>query len=274
MSRTVKFAKSSGHPEAITLRDREILQSLGTFQRLSQDQIRRLFFSRNGALASQQAAWARLQRLCDRKLLERWRLPAAKGSGPFLYELSPTGKRIMGISSRLHARTRWSAEHDLGVAEFYVSLSEALRAEVGKLKDWMSPEQASFATTRGRLSPDAAFGWEKAGLEGSCFLEWDRGTQSLATFAEKLERYDEYYQLRRYRDHLGDPLKPRLLVVCGDGEREERVLGYVIAKSSRFAHLPTIFVSTRDKAVSAPLGSVWRTPSVADVALRFWEPSL
>lgn len=52
------------------------------------------------------------------------------------------------------------------------------------------------------LSPDARCLREPASEEGAFFLEWDRCIESMVRFAEKLARYEGYYQGRSCRDHL------------------------------------------------------------------------
>ena len=248
-----------------------MLRALALHGRLTQELIRRLFFSRDGGLASVQAVWLRLRTLQQKGLVSRWRLPAEQGSGPFLYELTAAGGRLIGAPAKRHARTRWAAEHDLGVAGFYTALVEALRTSGGTLAAWLPPSEAGFETAVGPLSPDAAFNWQLARKEGWCFLEWDRGTESLAAFAKKLERYEQYFRARRSHAHLGTALRPRLLVVAEDSARAGRLLAYVARAAAARPHLPTTLVTTLRDVIDDPLGAVWRLPGRdGNAAMPFW----
>lgn len=82
-------------------------------------------------------------------------------------------------------------------------------------------------------------------------------------FFQKLLRYDAYYQLGAYHDHLGElGLRPRLLIVAPDGRREKKLVDWIARRLSRadYAHLPTILVAARDLVFLDILGPIWRRP--------------
>ena len=83
------------------------------------------------------------------------------------------------------------------------------------------------------------------GAEGASFLEWDRGTESLARLADKLTRYDRYYAVELYHDHLGEEgLRPRLLFVVPDARRAQRVRDWMVRRRAQraYPHLPTVLI--------------------------------
>ncbi len=235
----------------------------------------RLFFRRDGGLASVQAIWLRLRALQGKGLLTRWRLPAEQGSEPFLYELTTAGAHLVGAQARRRVRTRWTAEHDLGVAGFYAALAEDLGKRGGTLATWLPPAEAGFETAVGPLSPDAAFHWQLAGKAGWCFLEWDRGTESLVAFARKLDRYEDYFRARRFPEHLGTALRPRLLVVAEEGARAARLLAHVARVAVGRPNFPTTLVGKLPDVTTDPLGPEWRIPGQErGVTTRFWDERL
>ena len=113
------------------------------------------------------------------------------------------------------------------------------------------------------LTPDAYCLWALGKEEGSFFLEWDRGTESLSRIADKLERYAIYYEMKAYRDHLGEMgLRPRLLIVVLDVRRKRKLLHWLaqaLAKG-RWISLPTILIGVRDDVYADPLGPIWGRP--------------
>ena len=64
------------------------------------EQVRRLYFRRNGNLASVQAACRRLKTLTERGYLSRLRLPVAQGSGPYVYQPGKAAATILDAEER------------------------------------------------------------------------------------------------------------------------------------------------------------------------------
>ena len=258
-----------------TPRDGEIIRAVVRHGALTRQQIARLCFAKpDGELASVQAACRRLLLLVERGFLTRQRLPVAQGSGQYVYlpgkrakeVLSPEEGALCQASSR-RARSATSLYHGLEVAGFYLALREAFQREGGAILTWRTEREARYAF-QGHggqlpLTPDGYCLWALAGEEGSFFLEWDRGSESLARLEQKLQRYDHYYQLRAYREHLGDiGLRPRLLMIVPDERREKRVVRWVASMlgQGQLASLPTVMVGTEARVALDLLGDVWSIP--------------
>ena len=99
--------------------------------------------------------------------------------------------------------------------------------------------------------------------QGSFFLEWDRGTESMTRFSQKLARYQAYYEVRAHHDHLGDlGLRPRILIVVPDERRQKKLVGWMVRKLERseFASLPTVLIAARDLVLCDILGPIWCRP--------------
>jgi hypothetical protein len=261
-----------GSPIPPTPRDRAILRDVLRHGQMTRAQIQRLHFRReDGALASFQAACRRLRLLTERGYLARIRLPAAEGSGPFVYQPGPDARWALGDESgdprpprRRRVRTAPALAHRLEIVDLYTALREGLEHDGGEIAQWLGESEARFqGTVRGRrvvVAPDAYCLWVWHREESAFFLEWDRGTESLTRLADKLERYDLYYAQELYEDHLGiEGLRPRLLFVVPDAERDRRLRTWLARRlrERTHPHLPTVLLGRREPVLDDPLGRVW-----------------
>jgi len=76
-----------------------------------------------------------------------------------------------------------------------------------------------------------------------------------------MTRYEAYYRLRAYHNHLGEMgLKPRLLIVAPDERREKKLVNWLARRLERgeFGSLPTILVAVRDLVHLDILRRMWR----------------
>jgi hypothetical protein len=260
---------------ALTPRDVEIIRTVCQHGALKREQLRRLFFRQGEGLASVQAVCRRLKILTERGYLDRLRIPTAMGSGPYVYlpgarsevVLESEELALARVSKRERLRSVATIAHRLEVADFYVGLREAFAARDGRILVWLSERQAYYALPgTGRtlpFTPDAYCLWTLDSEEGAFFLEWDRGTESMTRLAEKLARYETYYGLRAYRDHLGeDELRPRVLFVVPDERRRRKLsswLGRRLIKRE-WPSLPTVLAAIQADAEATPLGAIWYRP--------------
>jgi hypothetical protein len=241
---------------------------------MTRTQIQRIFFQKEGKLASVQAACRRLKLLTERGYLNRLRLPVTQGSGPYLYPPGPAADAILHKEEREQLGRRRLGRrvesvagfvHGLEVVDFYIALKEALERWGGTLVTWLGEGEARYPFVQNKknllFNPDGYCLWALGGEEGSFFLEWDRGTESMTRFSQKLERYEEYYKIRAYHDHLGQVgLRPRLLLVVPDERREEKLCRWLARRQEKrqFESLPSILVAPRDAVLADILGSIWR----------------
>jgi hypothetical protein len=244
-----------------TPRDRLILEAVRTHTRLTREHIRRLFFrKRPGGMASVQAVNARLQKLAASGYLEPVVVNAGHGAGPYAYALGPAGKalllRLAAGQRRGHLGPVW---HHLEIADFRVRLEESLRRQRGELVEWLGEAQvrALLLGRRGWPVPDALVHWRLQDKEGTFFLEWDRGSESLAVLTAKLVRYGHYWRARGHRELLpGLGLRPRLVLVLKSGDRSQRLARWLASR--RQNHLgATVLLGVAEQVLREPLGEVW-----------------
>lgn len=256
-------------PRPPTARDRAIIRDVLRHGQMTRHQIQRLHFRHGGYVASFQAVCRRLALLTAWGYLSRARLPVPVGSGPFVYQVGPNARLALGeepgdrLPARRRVRTAPALAHRLEIVDFYIALREALEGE-GAILTWLGESEARFQGTAGGrrlvIAPDAYCLWRRGGAEGVFFLEWDRGTESLARLADKLTRYDRYYAVELYHDHLGEEgLRPRLLFVVPDARRAERVRDWLVRRRAQraYPHLPTVLIGRQERVQADPLGWVW-----------------
>ena len=259
-----------------TPRDVEIMKDVLRLGPMTRQQIRRLHFRTDGKFASVQATCRRLRILTERGYLVRVRLPVAKGSGPYVYFPGPAGSALLGKDTRprrSRRATNPSLEstaglyHALEIVDFYIALEECLASSGGSLVTWVGETEArcqfEWHGKRVLLTPDAYCLWAYGDDEGAFFLEWDRGTESMLRLSQKLERYEAYYRLQTYHDHMAeDGLRPRILIVVPDERREKKVVSWMARRLAKgeFPSLPTVLVAVGKVVMGDPLGSTWRMP--------------
>ena len=259
-----------------TSRDREIIRGLFKHGQMVREQIRRLYFRRNsGEMASVQAACRRLRLLTERGYLTRVRLPVLQGSGPYVYEPGRAAAGILdeeerrALGRRRRVETAAGFLHSLEAVDFYIALKESLEARGGSVVIWLGEKEVRCHFGGGGrrllLSPDGYCLWSLGLEEGSFFLEWDRGTESMTRLSEKLIRYEAYYQAQAYRDHLGETgMRPRLAIVAPDQRRERKITDWIASKLSKggLASLPTTLIAAKDLAMKDPLRPIWCSSGV------------
>jgi len=265
-----------------TPRDGEIIRAVVRHGAMTRQQIARLCFLKpDGGLSSVQAACRRLSLLVQREYLTRYRLPVAQGSGQYVYLPGKHAKDVLSEDEQANyqpssrrARSAASLQHGLEIVDLYLALREGLQRQGGAILTWLTEREAhySFEGNGGslRLTPDGYCLWSLAGEEGAFFLEWDRGTESLARLEQKMARYADYYLARAYRQHLGDMgLRPRILLVVPDRRREQRVARWMVSRREPgpWAALPTVLIGAERRVLGDILGCVWRAPG-DDVLVR------
>jgi hypothetical protein len=258
-----------------TARDRAIVRAVARHGAMTRRQIGRLCFTKpNGEPASAQVACRRLRLLAQRGFLKRQRLLVAQGSGQYVYLPGKGAKGVLSEEEQAlcpgtggRARSALGLYHGLEVVDFYLVLREALQRQGGTIETWLTEREARYSfECSGRslpLTPDGYCLWALRGEEGSFFLEWDRGTESMFRLEQKLERYDEYYRLQAHREHLGEiGLRPRLAMVVPDERREKRVAQWIARAlgKGQLATLPTVMIGTSGRISGGMLGPVWLIP--------------
>lgn len=182
----------------LTDRDRRIIRLVWDHRVLTTDQLRDLIF---GATDPAQRRLLTLYRL---GVLDRFRPLREKGSAPHHYVLGPMGAAVLAAERGIdpaqlgYRRDRTLAvahnqrlAHIVGVNGFFAALAAAARRHPDTaLAEWRS--ERDCAATWGRIVRPDGYGWWKQGrAEIDFFLEYDRGTETLARLAAKLDDYTD-----------------------------------------------------------------------------------
>ena len=186
----------------LTDRDRQVLRAVARHRVLTCDQIAEMFFT------GRRRAQERLRDLHRLQLLDRFEpFRPAFGRVPLHYVIGRIGAAVLAAEDGTdldRAIRRWKADralvlggsqklvHLLGVNGFYAALTgHARRLPDAALLDWMTEEEC------GRwgdeiVRPDAYGIWQDAGTTVEFFLEYDRGTETLARLVNKLAGYERF----------------------------------------------------------------------------------
>jgi hypothetical protein len=200
---TPRAANTADHQAALawrlTPRDRWIIRMLWEHRVLTSHQITALAFPsfRSGRM--------RLRELYLWGVVDRFQPFVTVGTAPMHYVLAPAGAAVLAAEDGLdvtelgyrHDRTFGVAHslrlaHTVGVNEWFTALVDRARhsdpTERTALRAWWS--ETRCARHFGDLiKPDAYGRWTVLGREVEFFLEYDFGTEVLATLAGKLAGY-------------------------------------------------------------------------------------
>jgi hypothetical protein len=133
-------------------------------------------------------------------------------------------------------------------------MDEALQRRGGRVLEWVGePQLRSLIRGKTRPVPDALVHWRRRRREGTFFLEWDRGTEVLATLTAKLGRYAAYARSRGHRQLLpGLGLRPRLVIVASP-TRAHRLVTFIRQHPIGL----TVLVGVPQDALHDPLQLSW-----------------
>jgi hypothetical protein len=132
------------------------------------------------------------------------------------------------VRERVREDARASAillPHDLQGNDVRLTLTRIIRQDPGlALETWLNAAECYDPyTPNRRLRPDGYFRFFAGSVCHANFLEIDRGTVSLARFAEKCTRYEEYRDRGAYTDRYGLS-RFRVLTTAPTWERLENLL--------------------------------------------------
>jgi Replication-relaxation len=265
----------------LTERDRAIALALYEHHLLTTDQLTLLFFS------SRRRAQDRLRFLYDERVLDRFYPPRPYGLGkPQAHWLLDEAGAILVAASLDVERKRlgWQRRDDWGSypqllhrleANRFVTDLIAATLEDGSLgvSEWCGSRTAASRlcepAQHGRLIPDASFILETGAGPIECYLEWDRGTETLARLTHKLKLY------RHAEVHWSERGHMNVLFVVPT-ERRLRALGDAVAADTERRRQardnwftpswPLLAALTPELTAQGPLAPVWRP--LADPAQR------
>jgi Replication-relaxation len=251
--------------QALTDRDRLLLDLLERFRVLTTPQVARLFFD------SHKRASARLLDLYDVGVLDRFRPHRPDwGSYPWHWVLGPLGAAVLACErgdEDDRAARRWRPErtlayatgqrlaHLVGANDFYVGLAAHARHHAeASLADWMTEAEAG-RWSDGLVRPDGWGIWEEAGRSVEFFVEYDRGTETLGRLVDKLGAYERFEAERGVTAWV---------LFAFTSARRERSARVALAAST----VPVATAALVD--AMSPAGSVWRPPA-SDSRMRLAE---
>ena len=132
------------------------------------------------------------------------------GSHPYHYVLSPGGAAVVAaergedpartrkrlLASRVLSLSRSQRlEHIVGVNGVWAALAGRARDGDGRLALWLTEAQCA-RWAKGIVRPDAYFEWAAGDAAAECFLEYDRGTETLDRLRAKLAGYERFERER------------------------------------------------------------------------------
>lgn len=270
-------------------RDLDVLEALAVHRFLSGEQLGRLCFRCGASMVRR-----RLRALYDAGLIERRVVIArpTQGVPPFVYFTTKEGVAALaeeGRAPRGTPRVGWDLRtfrHRFLVNDFFVTLSEVLRAGPYSLRSWKHEEQLKLPTADGwgrveqvthpslarttPFLPDAYFELARAGGPISAyFLEADRATHGLRIWATRAKLYMAYATAGLFRQRFGhDAFK--LLIVTTPDHRGRSRRDNILATIRQSIGPSPLFLATTFPEVTANriLGPVWRrTDGSADALL-------
>ena len=265
----------------LTERDRAIALALYEHQLLTTDQLMLLFFS------SKRRAQDRLRFLYEERVLDRFYPPRPYGLGkPQAHWLLDEGGATLVAASLGLERKRlgWQRRNDWGsypqllhrleANRFVTDLITATLADGSlALSEWWGSRTAASRlcepAQHGRPIPDAGFFLETVAGPIECYLEWDRGTETLARLTHKLKLYWHAEVHSSERGHIN------LLFVVPTGRRLQALVDAVAADTKRRGQArdnwftpswPLLAALSAQLTAQGPLARVWRP--LADPAQR------
>ena len=227
--------KLSGIRTRLSVRDREVLETVGRFRVMSGEQLQRLFWP-EGALQTRarlaRHGLARLSALDVLTPLVRRVGGVRAGSRGLSFAVGLAGQRLLAsTSSQRRVRRPYTPgerylAHTLAVAGLYVELVEAGHRGASDLlafdpePDCWRPYPGPFGA-RLVLKPDAYLKLGVGDYELSWLAELDLATESLATIERKAKRHLDYHRSGEARRTQG--VSPRVAWIVPDPQRAEAV---------------------------------------------------
>lgn len=213
-------------------RDLDILEAVHTYQVLSTQHIKTLYFP------SIHQAYARLGALYHHGFLDRRFLGvrADKNNTPILYVLDRRGAECLrkerGIEvswSKKKPVTMTFLEHTLAINTVRIAIAKACMTLGFSLLKWLGENElkadydyVTLRSSAGRLRrvsviPDSYFVLETPKGIAHCFLELDRGTMTTQRFKTKIQAYQVYYASGAYERRFGTKSLRVLTVTTSEG---------------------------------------------------------
>jgi hypothetical protein len=238
--------------------DRAILQALHDYRYLLTGQVQRLYFRQSiSKLAATRATNRCLLRLEGWGLLTtlKRRIGGVRaGSSSYVWALTPTGYRLLGlldnlsasvgrgstarfVRKRTHEPSSAFLQHTLAVAEVAIRLTElAANRKIGLMERQVEPdcwrEYTNAGGTASTLRPDLfaitspLVDNASNSYEDYWFIEVDLATESPAVVVRKCQQYLNY--LRSGEEQQRSGVFPLVVWIVPDGKRKESLSAHIV----------------------------------------------
>lgn len=218
---------------AMSERDGQILQLAYELRIVASRHIEGLVITEGSDLTRARRSRAALARLTELGVLARLdrRIGGVRaGSSSYLYRLSHSGRRLLGLSAGAGWREPGLefVSHTLAAADLHLELVTAQRA--GQIETFhVEHEPAAWRRFTGLggasqwLKPDLFVQITTAEFELWWFVEIDRGTESLTRVVTKTEQYLAYWRTGIEQRRLG--VFPRVAWIGPDQRRADAITG-------------------------------------------------
>lgn len=196
--------------DALSPRDRAIVQTVASLSLVSGRQLSHIFFSEGNLSARARLARRVLARLAQQRVLERLERRqggVGGGSGSWVYALGPAGRRMVaywageGLPRSRSSYERGAAwtRHTLAVSDLYARLREAERTGRVELLAFDAEPVCWRRYTRlggalGVLKPDAYLRLGIGEFEDAVFAEVDLGSERRGQLVRQHRAYSEYFR--------------------------------------------------------------------------------
>ncbi len=228
---------------ALTARDRRILLEVGRFGLITKNQLIRL-----GVFRSNTRAKERLKALVDEKYLTARPQPIAPGGPRFVYLLGPGVADTQMGRRRLAEVSDLFLSHELGLVDIRIAIEQRIAC-----KHWSAAKDLSSSSLG--VVPDAYCEYDLNGLTFCVFVEYDRGTETLARFERKARAYADLAFSGRFEKTFHRKFF-RVFVIAESEQRLVNLSSAVARATNRIFWLTTL----SELSQHGPLASIWRRP--------------
>jgi hypothetical protein len=221
--------------EALTPRERAIIDTLDRLRVATTEHLRRLHFADLTQHSAARQAPKLLARLAEQQIvtkLERQLGGVRAGSKAAVWSLDRAGQYLApsscGPAGGYQRRRPWTPSlsflaHRLAVSACFVDLTERCRDGVADLLDFEAEPLSwrRYASAYGgpsTLKPDAFVRLASGDFERGAFVEIDRATEARSTLTGKLRAYRQYWETGREQERRG--YFPRVVFAVPDETRK------------------------------------------------------
>ncbi len=236
----------AGNEFVLTDRDRQLAAEVLRFGALTREQAMRL-----GLFRSTTRAKARLKILTDQGVLATRPHAVSQRGVRFVYL---PGRELLGGTARARLRhvSPLFLAHQLGLVDIRIAFEHHTR-----LDRWWT-EKDLVAAALGFV-PDGYIEYGVGALNFSAFVEYDRGTETLARIQQKIRQYAQLAFTGAFENRFGRKYFRLLLITDTPGR-----LG-TLSKAAAAVTDKVVRLTTLSELITlGPQQSIWRRPGVTD----------